>query len=215
MQGLTQRAMIVRNILPEQQEALQQAALVNANPGAPPPPNATDQAQQLNTVVNPAVIIEVVPVSGPDIEHMKEVIIELKADLKERGIEAYGKTKPGEADRSPVDKANGSRIKKATCDNEKVLSHVFNVLANPSENDQRDLLPYLKTACKDIGNGSSSNTPIRVHMVNSALEQVDTGRKRKAEQNQGSADDDDLFGQLKIIRPNHVEMPVFTFLDDD
>ena len=211
MQGLIQRAMVVRNILPEQQEALQQAALINANPGAPPPPNATDQAQQLNTVVNPAVIIEVVPVSGPDIEHMKEVIIELKADLKERGIEAYGKTKPGKADRSPVDKANGSRIKKATCDNEKVLSHVFNVYANPSENDQRDLLPYLKTACKDIGNGSSSNTPIRVHTVNSALEQVDTGRKRKAEQNQGSADDDDLFGQLTII---HVEMPVFTFLDD-
>ena len=52
-------------------------------------------------------------------------------------------------------------------------------------------------------------------MVNLALEQVDTGRKRKAEQNQGSGDDDDLFGQLTIIRPNHVEMPVFTFLDDD
>ena len=56
---------------------------------------------------------------------------------------------------------------------------------------------------------------IQVHMVNLALEQVDTGRKRKAEQNQGSGDDDDLFGQLTIIRPNHVEMPVFTFLDDD
>ena len=47
-------------------------------------------------------------------------------------------------------------------------------------------------------------------MVNSALEQVDMGRKTKAE-----ADDDDLFGQLTIIRPNHVEMPVFRFLDDD
>ena len=55
-----------------------------------------------------------VPVSGPDIERMKEVIIELKAYLKERGIEAYGKTNPGAADRSPVDKTNGSRIKKAT-----------------------------------------------------------------------------------------------------
>ena len=183
MQGLIQRAMVVRNILPEQQEALQQAALINANPGAPPPPIATVQAQQLNTGVKPAATIEVVPVSGPDIGHMKEVIIKLKADLKERGIEAYGKTKPGEADRSPVDKANGRRIKKATCDNEKVLSHVFNVLANPSENDQCDLFPYLKTACKDIRNVSSS---IQVHMVNSALEQVDTGRKRKAEQNQGS-----------------------------
>ena len=141
---------------------------------------------------------------------MKEVIIELKAYLKERGIEAYGKTNPGAADCSPVDKTNGSRIKKATCDNEKVLSHVFSVLANPSENDHRDLLSYLKTACKDIENGSSSSTLIRVHMVNSALEQVDMGRKTKAE-----ADDDDLFGQLTIIRPNHVEMPVFRFLDDD
>ena len=49
-----------------------------------------------------------------------------------------------------------------------------------------------------------------VCMVDSALEQVDMGRKRKAE-----ADDDDLFGQLTIIRPIQVEMPVFRFLDDD
>lgn len=52
-------------------------------------------------------------------------------------------------------------------------------------------------------------------MVNSALEQVDTGRKRKAEHNHRAVDDDDLFGQLTIIHPNHVEMPVFGFLDDD
>ena len=41
------------------------------------------------------------------------------------------------------------------------------------------------------------------------------GRERNAEQNQGFADDDDLFEQLTIIRPNHVEMPVFRILDDD
>ena len=70
---------------------------------------------------------------------MKEVIIELKAYLKERSIEAYSKTKTGATDHSPVDKSNGSRIKKATCDNEKVLSHVFSVLVvNPSEKDQYD-----------------------------------------------------------------------------
>ena len=47
----------------------------NANPGAPPPPNAAVWVQQLNTG---GATIEVVPVSGPDIECMKEVIIELK-----------------------------------------------------------------------------------------------------------------------------------------
>ena len=93
-----------------------------------------NSTQVLITLQQP---LDVVPVSGPDIEHTKEVVIELKADLKERGIEAYSKIKPGEADHIPVDKTNGSRIKKATCDNEKVLSHVFSVLVNPSENDKQ------------------------------------------------------------------------------
>ena len=63
--------MVDRNILPEQQEALQQGAVINANPGAPPPTNAAVQTQQLNTGVNPASTMEVVPVSGPDIGRMK------------------------------------------------------------------------------------------------------------------------------------------------
>ena len=67
----------------------------------------------------------------------------------------------------------------------------------------RDLLPFLKTACKDIENGSPLSTQIRVHMVNLALELVATGRMRKAEL------------LMMMICPNHVEMPVFGFLDDD
>lgn len=84
---------------------------------------------------------------------MKEIIIELKADLKERGIEAYSKAKPGAADHSPVDKTNGRRPPVTM----KRSYTMYSV--NPSENDQHDL-PYLKIACKDVETGSSSSTLI-------------------------------------------------------